>query len=268
MLFLLIVSVLSHRESLSMQLDLSGKVALVTGSSKGIGRVIAQTLYDEGCRLALNARNAADLSNAASQLAGAIGVVGDVSQRAEAQGIITEVLSNFGQLDILVCNVGSSRSVFPGKETAEEWQRVFAMNLWSTTNIVEAARDALVASKGVIVCISSICGLEVIQDAPVTYSAAKAALNAYVRGIARPLGKQGVRINAIAPGNIYFDGSVWSGKLAEDPSAVQSMLENDVALSRLGTPDDVANLASYLSSPRSAFATGGIFTLDGGQIGN
>jgi NAD(P)-dependent dehydrogenase (short-subunit alcohol dehydrogenase family) len=116
------------------------------------------------------------------------------------------------------------------------------------------------------VCISSICGLEVIPDAPVTYSAAKAALHAYVRGIARPLGKRGVRINAVAPGNILFDGSVWSCKLAEDNPAVGAMLSKDVALGRLGSPEDVASLVAYLSSPRSGFATGSVWTIDGGQV--
>lgn len=249
-----------------MQLDLSGKTALVTGASKGIGWAIAQTLHDEGCRVALNARNAGDLSAATAQLADAIGVVGDVTQPAEARRIVAEVLSTFGRLDILVCNVGSGRSVPPGNETADEWQRIFAINLWSTTNSVEAAREALAASKGVVVCISSICGLEVISGAPVTYSAAKAALHAYVRGIARPLGKQGVRINAVAPGNILFDGSVWSRKLAEDTPAVQAMLSKDVALGSLGTPADVACLAAYLASPRSGFASGSVWTLDGGQV--
>jgi NAD(P)-dependent dehydrogenase (short-subunit alcohol dehydrogenase family) len=180
--------------------------------------------------------------------------------------IISEVLRNFDQLDILVCNVGSGRSVSPGNETADEWQRVFALNFWSTTNSVEAARDALVESKGVVVCISSICGLEVIPGAPVTYSAAKAALHAYVRGLARPLGKQGVRINAVAPGNILFDGSVWSRKLSENAPAVQSMLAENVALGTLGNPADVASLVSYLVSPRCDFASGSVWTLDGGQV--
>lgn len=249
-----------------MQLDLSGKTALVTGSSKGIGRAIAQALHAEGCRVALNGRNAADLAAATAQLVGTIGVVGDVTQAQEAKRVVAEVVSTFGQLDILICNVGSGCSVPPGNETADEWQRVFALNLWSTTNTVEAAREALAATKGVIVCISSICGLEVIPGAPVTYSAAKAALHAYVRGIARPLGKQGVRINAVAPGNILFDGSVWSRKLVEDEPTVQSMLERDVALGCLGTPADVANLVAYLASPRSGFASGGVWALDGGQV--
>jgi 3-oxoacyl-[acyl-carrier protein] reductase len=249
-----------------MQLNLTGKTALVTGSSKGIGRAIAEALHAEGCKVALNSRNPEELAHVTAQLSGAISVAGNVTQPAEAQKIVAEVVKSFGKLDIVVCNVGSGKSVPPGEETPEEWQRVFALNLWSTTNTVEAARDALEASKGTIVCISSICGLEVISGAPVTYSAAKAALHAYVRGIARPLGKQGIRINAIAPGNILFDGSVWSRKLNENKAAVQTMLEKDVALSCLGTPQDVANLVVYLTSARAGFTTGATWTLDGGQI--
>ena len=87
-----------------------------------------------------------------------------------------------------------------------------------------------------------------------------------MRGIARPLGEEGVRINAVAPGNILFEGSVWSRKLAEDATAVQTMLRKNVALSKLGTPQDVASLVAYLVSPVSGFATGAIWTLDGGQV--
>lgn len=245
---------------------LKNKSALITGSSRGIGRAIAEVLYAEGCRVALNGRNATDLAAAIIALPRAVAVVGDVARPEEAQRVVSEATAALGGLDILVCNVGSGRSVPPGEETFEEWQRVFGINLWSTTNTVEAAREALTVSKGAIVCVSSICGLEVVPGAPVTYSAAKAALHAYVRGIARPLGKLGIRINAIAPGNILFEGSVWSRKLQENSAAVESMLERDVALARLGTPRDVAELVAYLVSPRSGFASGAVWTLDGGQV--
>ena len=249
-----------------MELNLSGKVALITGSSRGIGRAIAEMLYAEGCKVVLNGRNKKDLESAMTEMPGAISVLGDVSSPDDTRRILFDVIQSFGKLDILVCNVGSGRSVLPGEETFDEWQRVFAQNLWSTTNCVEASRDALEESQGVIVCISSICGIEALPGVPITYSAAKAALHAYVRGIARPLGKKGVRINAVAPGNILFDGSVWSRKLSEDRSAVQAMLDKDVALERLGLPKEVASLVTYLVSDQSGFATGGIWTLDGGQV--
>lgn len=131
--------------------------------------------------------------------------------------------------------------------------------------MVEAAREALVASRGTIICISSICGLEVIPGAPITYSAAKAALHAFVRGVARPLGKQGVRINAIAPGNVLFEESVWSRKIAEDRAGVEEVISREVSLGRFGSPQEIADLVAFAASPLSAFATGQIWTLDGGQ---
>lgn len=249
-----------------MNLNLSKKIALVTGSSRGIGWSIAEALHAEGCQLILNGRNATDLAAASASLPGSLAIVANMISTADAQRVITEVLGKFGRLDVLVCNVGSGRSVPPGSETAEEWQRVFSHNLWSTTNTVEAAREALAFSKGSVVCVSSICGLEVIEGAPVTYSAAKAALHAYVRGIARPFAKQGVRINAVAAGNIVFEGSVWAKKLLEDAAKVQAMLDKNVAIGRLGTPEEVASLVTYLASPCAGFATGAIWTLDGGQV--
>lgn len=249
-----------------MELDLKDKVVLVTGSSKGIGFGVAKRLHAEGAQLVLNGRDQAQLAAANSELPGSVGVCADVSSPDEARKMLDFVEERFGRLDVLVCNVGSGRSVPPGEETFEEWQRVFNTNLWSTTNCVEGARGMLSKSGGSIVCISSICGVEVIPGAPVTYSVAKAALNAYVKGISRPLGREGIRINAIAPGNILFDGSVWQRKLAESEDAVNQMLDRDVSLAKLGTPEDVAGLVCYLASSQSGFATGSVWSLDGGQV--
>jgi 3-oxoacyl-[acyl-carrier protein] reductase len=164
-----------------------------------------------------------------------------------------------------VCNVGSGASVPPGQEDPAEWQRMLALNLFSATNTIAAAKPLLTANGGAIVCISSICGLEAL-GCPLAYSAAKAALMSYVRGAARELGTANVRVNAIAPGNIVFPGSVWEKKLADNGPAVRGMLERDVALRRLGTPEEIADMTAFLASPRSAFTTGAVFVVDGGQV--
>jgi NAD(P)-dependent dehydrogenase (short-subunit alcohol dehydrogenase family) len=244
------------------------RAVLVTGSSRGIGRAIAEAFLAAGHRVAFNGRDADALGKAVEgKPAGrAVAVGGDVTQPEAARDVVARTLAAFGRLDVLVCNVGSGRSVPPGEEQHDEWLRMLSLNLLSATNMVEAAREALAASGGNVICISSICGQEVVPGAPVTYGAAKAALNAYIRGAARPLGRQGIRINGIAPGNMLFPGSVWERKLAADSDGVNAMLKRDVALGRLGRPEEVAGMALWLASPDASFTTGGIFVIDGGQV--
>ncbi|MEQ9728062.1 SDR family NAD(P)-dependent oxidoreductase [Pseudomonas sp. WHRI 8822A] len=248
-----------------MDLELTGKVALVTGSSSGIGFAIAQQLALEGCHVVLNGRDPERLQAAQKQIVGSSSVLADVRDPDACQVLVQRVLEQHGRLDVLVCNVGSGASVPPGKETPAEWHRVLALNLYSTTQAVWAATEELVASRGNVICISSICGIEAL-GCPVAYAAAKAAVESFVRNSARSLGKHGVRINSIAPGNILFDGSVWERKLKENRDAVQSMLQRDVALARLGSPQDVARLAAYLASPLGGFITGATYVVDGGQL--
>lgn len=247
-----------------MDLELRGKRVLVTGASRGIGRAIASLLAQEGCRVMVNSRSPEDLENTAKEL-GAIAFAADVTRPAECANMMKFLLGKWDGLDILVCNVGNGKSVPPGEETPEEWKRVLDLNLLAATNLVELATPALAKTSGSILCISSICGSEAL-GAPVTYSAAKAALNAFVTGVSRPLAKKNIRINALAPGNILFPGSTWEKKLRENPSEVEAMLAREVSLGRLGKAEEVASFAAFLVSPRAGFATGSVFRLDGGQL--
>lgn len=248
-----------------MNLELANKVALVTGASSGIGFTIARQLADEGCTVVLNGRNIERLRVAQNKLPGTSVVAADVRDAQACQALIKETLQLYGRLDILVCNVGSGTSMPPGTETPDEWRRVLDTNLHTATQTIWAATEALTASRGSIVCISSICGIEAL-GCPIPYAASKAALESYVRTAARVFGPQGVRINSIAPGNILFPGSVWERKLKENKPSVETMLTHEVALGRLGRPEDVAQLAAYLASPVAAFITGACFVVDGGQL--
>lgn len=247
-----------------MNLNLAGKKVLVTGSSRGIGLQIARQFSFEGCRVALNGRT--DIpSDVIGAVSGSISVIGDVSNELGARKVIKESVKRLDGLDVVICNVGSGRSVKPGQENIKAWKDAFDTNFYSTTCVVEAAKPYLKVSKGVIICISSICGNEVIPGAPVTYSVAKAALNAYIKGISRPLGDECIRICGISPGNVLFEGSVWDLKMQENPDAVAQMLTQDVPLHKLGKVEDIANLALFLASSISNNSTGSIWTIDGGQ---
>jgi len=248
-----------------MDLDLAGKRVVVTGSSHGIGLSIVNAFHAEGCHVISNGRNESKLSSSIADKEGCFGVMGDVTCPLQAHKLISQSVEILGGIDIVVCNVGSGASVPPGTEVFSDWQKSLSINLLSATNVVEAAIPWLKKTKGVVVCISSICGVEVIPRAPITYSVAKAALNAYVRGISIPLAKDGIRINGVAPGNILFEGSVWDRKIKQDVLVVEKMLSESVPLNRLGSPADVANLVLWLSSPMSSFVTGSINITDGGQ---
>jgi 3-oxoacyl-[acyl-carrier protein] reductase len=221
-----------------MNLELDGKRALVSGASRGIGLAIARALHAEGCHVAMMARGRDGLEKVAKEFG--------------------------GRAAILAGDAGSGASVPPGSETDAEWRRVLDVNLFSALNMIAAARPNM-RRGGAIVCISSIAGLAAL-GAPVAYSAAKAALNAAVKGLARPLAGEGLRINAVAPGNILFPGGTWDLELAKNRAGVEAMLARDVALGRLGTPAEIAALTVFLASSRASFITGTVQVVDGGQL--
>lgn len=234
------------------------KNILVTGSTRGLGLGIATEFERSGHTVIKNGRNKSD--NISENV-----VYGDISKFSEAQRVIETCVSELGRLDVVVCNVGSGKSVMPGKEDPSEWKKMFDKNFFSTTNIVEASRKFLKKTGGKIICISSICGIEVIPNAPVTYSVSKAALNFYIKSASRNLAEDNITINAIAPGNLLFHGSTWEEKLKKNRDLVESYLNQEVPLKSFGSIEQIASIANWLASEKADFTTGSVFVIDGGQ---
>eukprot|EP01037_Dinobryon_pediforme_P015717 gene15717-15870_t len=249
-----------------MNLELQGKIALVGGASRGIGLGIARSLLKEGCQVILVARDAATLDATVAGLGEkAIAMSADLSIADDCARLAEAVRNQFGALDLLVTNVGSGKSVPPAQETVLEWGRMLEINLLTAVRLIEAMRPLMAGrADNAIVCISSICAREAL-GAPVAYSAAKAALEAMVVNLSRPLAAEGLRINAIAPGNILFEGGVWDRKLTDDPEGVRQMLDASVPQRRLGSTTDIGDAAAFLLSPRAGFITGTTLVVDGGQ---
>lgn len=248
-----------------MKINLAGKFALITGSSEGIGFYIAKTLQENGCKVVINGRNKSKLNSASKKLQNCFAIKGDVSNYKQANKIITNYKKHFKQLDILVCNVGNGKKI---NEIADidEWHKSFNENFWSTINIIKSAEKILIKSKSSIICISSICGLEHISGAPIPYSVAKSALNSFVVNQSNFFANFKTRINAIAPGNIIFQGSTWSKKMKKSPVKTKNYINQNVPLKLFGKPDDVSNMVLYLCSDKTKYITGSIFKIDGGQV--
>lgn len=243
---------------------LTGKNVVVTGCSRGIGLSILEQFADNGASVIANSRSLSELKAATSHLKNCICISGDVTVPAEANNLIIEATKYNKSIDVLVCNVGSGASVPPGEETLDDWHSMFSKNFYSCINVIQAAKPFLSAGSS-IVCVSSICGKEVIPSAPIAYSCAKAALNFYVKAASHHLGQIGIRINAVVPGNVLFDGSVWDKKLKSNYIEVKKNIESEVPLSTFASPLDIAETVMWLSGNNAKFITGSLLTVDGGQ---
>ena len=253
-----------------MDLALTGQRVLVAGSSRGIGLAIARGFAQEGARVIITGRNAETLAVARQALVAETGgevlaLSGDMTDAADIRRIVAESVAAFGALDTVVANVGTG-AVRPGYALEPaDWDRALQANLYGAMTLAAQVLPDLVARRsGSLTFISSIAGVEAI-GAPVSYSAAKAALHLAMKAMARQVGPHGVRVNAIAPGNILFPGGSWERKLAERREFFEAYVQAEVPLQRFGRPEEIADMAVFLASPRAGFITGAVMVVDGGQ---
>ncbi len=247
-----------------MSSNLSGKVAFVTGGSRGIGRAIAIRLAEDGARIALNfASNSAKAEEVKAAIESSGGEVmlvqGDVSNFAVVTELIKKVVDAWGRLDILVNNAGITRDNLLLKMSEDDFDKVIATNLKGVFNCTKAVTKLMMKQRGGrIVNMSSVVGLKG-NISQTNYAAAKAGIIGFTKSAARELASRGVTVNAVAPGLINTD---MTAALSEK---VKEMMLQEIPAGRMGTPEDVANAVAFLVSDQAAYITGQILSVDGGM---
>ncbi|MDB4962655.1 MAG: short-chain dehydrogenase/reductase [Myxococcales bacterium] len=249
-----------------MDLGLAGKVCLVSGASRGIGRAIAIALAREGGIVAAVARGRDDLEVLGKQLGGAphITIVADVGTADGAQHAVDTCVRELGGIDVVIANVGKSFARDAHDLTDEDLAKSLDMNLWTAARIAQrAAPHMITRGGGSITMTSSIWGREA-GGAP-GYNVAKAGVIALAKALARDYAKDGIRVNTVAPGSILFPGGGWDRRQQADPAGIAEFVQRDIPMGRFGTPEEVADVVAFVASPRARWITGATISVDGGQ---
>ena len=254
-----------------MDLGLGDKIAIVTGSSRGLGLASARALVAEGCRVCICARGEERLAEAAVEVEASAkkpgmvtAVQADVSTEAGVSLVIDRTVERFGGLDILVNNVGRAAGTDILETTDAEWQAALDETLFPA---IRASRLAIPHMKarggGVILMIASIWGRE--SGGRMTYNAVKAAEISLAKAMAQQLAPMNIRVNSVAPGSILFPGGSWHKRQQSDPQFIADMIKRDLPFGRLGRADEVGNVVAFLASSKASWISGASITVDGCQ---
>lgn len=253
-----------------MDLQLNGKTAIVTGSSRGLGLASARALAAEGCRVCICARGEAALAEAAEELrkvaaaSSILTVTADLATMAGAQKIVDATVAQFGGVDILVNNVGAAKGAGIVDTPDAVWQEAFDQTLYPAIRmsrlVVPHMRNQ---GGGAIVMIASIWGRE--SGGRMTYNAVKAAEISLAKSLAQQLAKDGIRVNSVAPGSILFPGGSWDKRLQADPAGIAEFVRLELPFGRFGRADEVGAAVAFLASPRASWISGSSVPVDGCQ---
>jgi 3-oxoacyl-[acyl-carrier protein] reductase len=254
-----------------MDLHLTGKIAVVTGSSRGLGFASARALVEEGARVCVSARGADRLREAAAELDGVAGRTGrvlaveaDLTTEAGIAQVIGRAVETFGGLDILVNSVGKAGGTDIVSTTDGAWQEAIDQTLFPA---IRASRLAVPHMRqrggGAIIMIASIWGRE--SGGRMTYNAVKAAEISLAKAMAQQLARDNIRVNSVAPGSIMFPGGSWHKRQQDDPAFIEDMLRRDLPFGRFGRAQEVGDVVAFLASDRASWISGACLTVDGCQ---
>jgi len=244
-----------------MQIDLRGKNALVTGSTRGIGLAIARSLCEAGARVAIVGRDQGRAEAVAATVGGgAQGFACDVGDLAQVAALITAVEGAFGGIDILVNNAGLTRDNLMLRLKDDDWDAVLNANLRSAFATTRAASRGMMKRRwGRIINIASVVGLTG-NKGQTNYAASKAGLIGLTKSVAKEFASRGILANVVAPGFIETDMT------AAMTAEARQVMSQQIPLERLGTPEDIAGVVTFLASDRAAYITGQVFVVDGGLV--
>ena len=244
-----------------MKIDLTGKTALVTGSTRGIGRAIAESLAGAGARVAVVGRDAARATEAASAISpDARGFACDVGDVASVTALVEAVEKEFGGIDILVNNAGLTRDNILFRLKDDDWDAVLDANLRGAFVAIRAASRGMMKKRwGRIINIASVVGI-VGNKGQANYAASKAGLIGLTKSVAKELASRNILANVVAPGFIETDMT------AAMTDEAKKTLFTQIPLERLGKPSDIASLVTFLASDASSYITGQVFVVDGGMV--
>jgi 3-oxoacyl-[acyl-carrier protein] reductase len=253
-----------------MDLALNAKIAVVTGSSKGLGLASAKALAAEGCRVCICARGVDSLEQAAAELRTLAGpqsvlaVQADLATPDGARKVVAATAQEWGGVDILVNNVGAAKGNEIADTPDEVWQEAFDETLYPAIRMSRLVVPLMRARKGgSIVMIASIWGRE--SGGRMTYNAVKAAEISLAKSMAQQLAKDGIRVNSVAPGSILFAGGSWDRRQQADPAGIAEFVRRELPFGRFGRADEVGSVVAFLASPRAGWISGSCVPVDGCQ---
>jgi 3-oxoacyl-[acyl-carrier protein] reductase len=250
-----------------MDIQLEGRVAIVTGASRGIGRAIALALAREGVKLALVARGEEGLQAVSDTISGddaPLLLAGDLTAPNAPQEIVAAVVERFGRVDVLVNNTGASLGGDMASTGREDLKRSFEINVEIPFALSRQVIPHMQRRKfGRIIMLSSIYGRE--SGGKIAYNASKAAEISLTKALSREVAASGITVNNIAPGSIRYSGGSWDKRALADPHGIREWVKRELPLGRFGTAEEVAAVVAFLCSPLASLVNGASVVVDGGQ---